>query len=356
MECSSAQQMIRPAEKWSRTQIQKLYDKPLLDLVFEAASTHRQHHNPREVQLCTLLSIKTGGCPEDCAYCPQAARYHTGVEKQGLMQVDEVLAAATRAKLAGSTRFCMGAAWREITDGRGFDRVLQMVEGVASMGLEVCCTLGMLNDDQATRLKAAGLKAYNHNLDTSPEHYGDIITTRQYDDRLRTIDSVANAGISVCCGGIIGMGETETDRIGLLHQIANLNPAPESVPINALVPIEGTPLGDAQAQAAIEPVDPLEWVRMIALARILLPQSMVRLSAGRLQIPESAQALAFLAGANSIFTGEKLLTTANPEFDFDHALLNKLGLYGRAPNQVEIPVVELANEHIHTCCPQKEAA
>lgn len=334
-------------EKWSRAQIQSLYEKPLLDLVFEAASVHRANHNPQEVQLCTLLSIKTGGCPEDCAYCPQAARYHTNVEKQGLMQVTDVLKEAARAKAAGSTRFCMGAAWREITDGKGFDRVLEMVQGVGAMGLEVCCTLGMLNDDQAKRLKDAGLTAYNHNLDTSPEHYGEIITTRQYDDRLRTIDSVAKAGISVCCGGIIGMGEGAVDRIGLLHQIANLDPAPESVPINALVPVEGTPLGDG----APEPVDPLDWVRMIAVARILLPKSMVRLSAGRLQIPESAQALAFLAGANSIFTGEKLLTTANPEFNFDQALLGKLGLHGRAAYKDDTYKAqsESASQQ-HACC------
>ncbi len=304
--------------------VRDLYHKPLLDLVFEAAQVHRAHHDAREVQLCTLLSIKTGGCPEDCAYCPQAARYNTGLEKQTLLKVDEVLAAAQRAKDAGSTRFCMGAAWREVQDGRGFDRVLDMARGVAGMGLEVCCTLGMVNEDQARRLKEAGVYAYNHNLDTSPEKYNDIITTRDYGDRLATLSAVSSAGISVCCGGIIGLGEEIEDRIGLLHQLANLNPQPESVPINALVPVEGTPLADQPK------IDPLDWVRTIAVARILMPQAMVRLSAGRMDIPEAAQAMAFLAGANSIFTGDKLLTTGNPDFDMDKRLMDKLGLYGRA--------------------------
>jgi len=306
------------------TDVRALYARPLLDLVFDAASVHRAHHDPREVQLCTLLSIKTGGCPEDCAYCPQAARYDTGLNKELLLQVDQVLQAADRAKAAGSTRFCMGAAWREVQDGRGFDRVLDMARGVKALGLEVCCTLGMVNAEQARRLKDAGVYAYNHNLDTSREHYDDIITTRTYDDRLNTLRAVADAGISVCCGGIIGMGETVEDRIGLLWQLTNLNPQPESVPINALVPVAGTPLADQPK------IDPLEWVRTIAVARILMPRAMVRLSAGRMDIPESAQAVAFLAGANSIFTGDKLLTTANPDFDFDKQLLDKLGLHGRA--------------------------
>jgi len=277
------------------------------------------------VQLCTLLSVKTGGCPEDCAYCPQAARYDTGLNKELLLQVDQVLQAASRAKEAGSTRFCMGAAWREVQDGKGFDRVIQMVKGVRAMGLEVCTTLGMVTPEQAVRLKEAGVYAYNHNLDTSREHYDDIITTRTYDDRLNTLKAVSDAGISVCCGGIIGMGETNSDRVQLLWQLANLNPQPESVPINTLVQVPGTPLADAGQ----EPVDPLEWVRMIAVARILMPKAMVRLSAGRLDIPEAAQAMAFMAGANSIFTGDKLLTTANPDFDFDKKLLDKLGLHGR---------------------------
>ena len=308
--------------------VSQLFSRPLLDLVFDAARVHRENHDPREVQLCTLLSVKTGGCPEDCAYCPQAARYDTGLNKELLLQTDQVLQAAQRAKDAGSTRFCMGAAWREIPDGKGFDRVLDMVRGVRAIGLEVCCTLGMVTPDQAVRMKEAGVYAYNHNLDTSREHYDDIITTRTYDDRLDTLRAVADAGISVCCGGIIGMGEQETDRVQLLWQLANLHPQPESVPINALVPIKGTPLGDQSE--SMQTVDPLEWIRMIAVARILMPRAMVRLSAGRLDIPESAQAMAFLAGANSIFTGDKLLTTANPDFDFDKKLLDKLGLHGRA--------------------------
>ncbi len=311
-------------ETVSLARVQSLFEKPFLDLVYEAASVHREHHNPLEVQLCTLLSIKTGGCPEDCSYCPQAARYHTGVEKELLLQVDQVLQAAQRAKDAGSTRFCMGAAWREVQDGKGFDRVIDMVKGVRAMGLEVCTTLGMVTPDQAVRLKDAGVYAYNHNLDTSREHYDEIISTRTYDDRLNTLKAVSDAGISVCCGGIIGMGEEILDRVKLLWQIANLNPQPESVPINALVPVAGTPLGDQ------EKIDPLEWIRTIAVARILMPRAMVRLSAGRMDIPESAQAMAFLAGANSIFTGDKLLTTANPDFDIDKDLLDKLGLHGRA--------------------------
>lgn len=304
--------------------VAELYARPLLDLVFEAAGVHRANHDQHEVQLCTLLSIKTGGCPEDCSYCPQAARYNTDVKKELLLQVDQVLQAARRAKDAGSTRFCMGAAWREVQDGRGFDRVLDMARGVKALGLEVCCTLGMVNAEQARRLKDAGVYAYNHNLDTSREHYDEIITTRTYDDRLNTLQAVSDAGISVCCGGIIGMGETTTDRVQLLWQLANLNPQPESVPINALVPVAGTPLADQPK------IDPLEWVRTIAVARILMPRAMVRLSAGRMDIPESAQAMAFMAGANSIFTGDKLLTTANPDFDFDKKLLDKLGLHGRA--------------------------
>ncbi len=300
---------------------------PLLDLVFQAAAVHRKYHDPREVQLCTLLSIKTGGCPEDCAYCPQSSRYDTDVASERLMKTDEVLAAARTAKEAGSTRFCMGAAWREVNDGRAFDRVLDIVRGVRDMGLEACCTLGMLTEDQARRLAEAGLSAYNHNLDTSEEYYGEIITTRTYEDRLQTIANVAKAGISVCCGGILGLGEAKLDRIKLLHTLANLSPQPESVPINALVPVDGTPM---EGQSTL---DTFDWVRAIAVARILMPHAMVRLSAGRLSIPREAQALAFLAGANSIFTGEKLLTTPNPEADFDHALLAELGLRGREPDK-----------------------
>jgi biotin synthase len=318
-------------EKWSLAAVSDLYDMPLLELVYRAAEVHRRYHDPREVQLCTLLSIKTGNCPEDCAYCPQSSRYETEVDPGRMMKTEEVLAAAREAKEAGSTRFCMGAAWREVTDGRAFDRVLEIVRGVRGMGLEACCTLGMLTEDQARRLAEAGLSAYNHNLDTSADYYGSIITTRTYEDRLQTIANVAKAGISVCCGGILGMGEAKLDRIKLLHTLANLEPQPESVPINALVPVEGTPL------AGKPMLDSFDWIRAIAVARILLPRAMVRLSAGRLDIPREAQALAFLAGANSIFTGEKLLTTPNPEADFDHALLADLGLRGREPDKHECP-------------------
>jgi biotin synthase len=312
---------------WTLDEVTALYHAPLLDLVFRAAQVHRQHNDPREVQLCTLASIKTGGCPEDCAYCPQSSRYDTFVDPEKMMKVDEVLADARAARDAGSTRFCMGAAWREATDGRAFERVLDMVRGVRDLGMEACCTLGMLSADQARRLAEAGLTAYNHNLDTSEEYYDHIITTRTYSDRLNTIQNVANAGISVCCGGILGMGEADADRIKLLHTLAHLHPQPESVPINALVPVDGTPLSD------LPRVDPFDWVRAIAVTRILLPRAKVRLSAGRLEISPEAQALAFLAGANSIFTGEKLLTTANPEADVDHVLLDRLGLYSRAAGQ-----------------------
>jgi biotin synthetase len=314
-------------ESWTLSAVADLYDMPLLDLVFQAATVHRKYHDPAEVQMCTLLSIKTGGCPEDCSYCSQSSRYDTELERERLMKTDEVLAAARAAKDAGSTRFCMGAAWREVNDGRAFDRVLDIVRGVRALGLEACCTLGMLTEDQAHRLAEAGLSAYNHNLDTSEEYYPEIISTRTYEDRLNTIANVAKAGISVCCGGILGLGEAKLDRIKLLHTLANLNPQPESVPINALVPIDGTPLAEN------EKLDTFEWVRAIAVARILMPRAMVRLSAGRLSIPREAQALAFLAGANSIFTGEKLLTTPNPEKDFDHALLADLGLHGREPDK-----------------------
>lgn len=270
--------------------------------------------------MCRLLSIKTGGCPEDCAYCPQSARYGTGVERQALMSCDEVLPAAQRAKAEGSTRFCMGAAWRQAPQGREFESVLESVRAVAALGMEVCCTLGMLTKSQAAQLKEAGCTAYNHNLDTSPEFYGNIISTRVYQERLETIAAVRKAGITVCCGGILGMGESEDDRIGLLHQLATLNPHPESVPINMLVRAPGTPL------AAAPDLDPLIMVRTIACARILMPQSMVRLAAGRKQMSREAILLCFLAGANSIFTGEKLLTTPNPGQDKDVEMLEELGL------------------------------
>lgn len=309
----------------TRANVAAIYHSPLLDLVYRAATVHREHHAPGEVQLCTLLSVKTGGCPEDCAYCPQAARYHTGIDRHGLLKLDSVLEAAREAKEAGSTRFCMGAAWREVRDNRHFDEVLEMVSGVRDLGLEVCCTLGMLTESQARRLKQAGLYAYNHNLDSSREFYPEIIGTRTYDDRLETLANVHKAGLSVCCGGIIGMGETVDQRIGLLHTLATLPSPPESVPVNALVAVPGTPLEDCP------PVSTWEMVRMIATARVLMPKAMVRLSAGRSRMSAEQQALCFLAGANSIFTGEKLLTTPNPSFDSDEGLLELLGLTAREP-------------------------
>ena len=312
---------------WTRDSVREVYHRPLLDLIFVAQRIHRKFHDPARIQLCRLLSIKTGGCPEDCGYCPQSAHYETGVQNQALMNVDEVYRAAKKARDEGASRFCMGAAWREVRDGRDFDTVLEMVRAVASLKLEVCCTLGMLTENQADRLAAAGLTAYNHNLDTSPEFYGRIIRTRKYEDRLRTIQAVRQAGITVCCGGIIGMGESDEDRIGLLLQLANLEPHPESVPINMLVRVEGTPLADA------EPVDALVLARTIAAARLLMPASMVRLSAGRNSLSREAVSLCFLAGANSIFVGEKLLTTPNPERDEDDRLLRDLGLRGSSHGQ-----------------------
>lgn len=313
----------------TREYVEALYARPLLDLVYEAAGVHRANHKPDEMQMCTLLSIKTGGCTEDCKYCSQSIHNDTTLEKEILLKTDEVLEQARKAKEAGSTRFCMGAAWPRVLDGRAFDRVLEMVRGVSGMGLEACCTLGMLTEEQAKRLKEAGLSAYNHNLDTSEEFYSKIITTRTYQERLDTIANVAKAGISLCCGGILGLGESESDRIGLLHRLANLNPQPESVPINMLVPVEGTPLEDQKR------LDIFEWIRCIAVARILMPKAMVRLSAGRLEISKEAQALAFMAGANAIFTGEKLLTTPNPKASEDHDLLETLGLRPRPPYKDE---------------------
>ncbi len=307
--------------------IRALFARPFLDLVYEAATVHRSNHDPREVQVCTLLSIKTGGCPEDCKYCSQSIYNETTLQRETLLDVDSVLRSARDARDNGSTRFCMGAAWRNATDGRAFERVLEMVRGVRELGLEACATLGMLTPSQAVRLKEAGLTAYNHNLDTSRDHYAEIITTRTYDDRLQTIANVASAGISLCCGGILGIGESEEDRIQLLHTLTTLDPPPESVPINALVPIKGTPLSDAP------PVDVLDWVRVIAVARILFPKAMVRLSAGRLSISREAQALAFMAGANAIFSGDKLLTTPNPEASADRAMMDALDLRPRAPNK-----------------------
>ncbi len=305
---------------WTRTDLRGIHDLPITELLFQAQTVHRQYHDPTRVQMCTLLSIKTGGCPEDCGYCPQSAHYDTGVDSEALMDVDAVLEAARRAKEGGSARFCMGAAWREVKDGKQFDSVLDMVRGVRGLGLEVCCTLGMLNADQAHRLAEAGLTAYNHNLDTSPEYYNDIITTRSYDDRLATLQHARAAGVTLCSGGILGMGESADDRVGMLAVLASQDPHPESVPINALVRVEGTPLAERP------PIDPIEIVRMIATARIAMPASRVRLSAGRTEMTTETQALCFLAGANSIFTGEKLLTTPNPGKTHDHALFEKLGL------------------------------
>ncbi len=308
---------------WTKEEISDIYNTPLLELIYKAATVHRAAQDTAEVQICTLLSIKTGGCPEDCAYCPQAARYNTGVNVHALMQTDEVLAYAGKAKEAGSTRFCMGAAWREVRDNRDFDRVLEMVKGVNELGMEVCCTMGMLTEEQAKKLHDAGLYAYNHNVDTSEEHYHDIITTRNYDDRLKTLGNVRKAGISVCSGGIIGLGETHADRIGMLHTLSTLPQHPESVPINALVRVKGTPLQDNPK------VDTWDMVRMIATARILMPHTMVRLSAGRTEMSVAEQALCFMAGANSIFAGDKLLTTPNPSFEEDMAMFNLLGLKPR---------------------------
>ncbi len=308
---------------WSKEEIREIYNRPVFELMYEAATVHRQFNDPQEVQVCTLLSIKTGGCPEDCAYCPQAARYHTGVEVHKLLDVDTVLTNARQAKEAGSTRFCMGAAWREVRDNRDFDKVIDMVKGVNQIGMEVCCTLGMITEDQAQRLKEAGLYAYNHNLDTSAEFYDDIITTRTYDDRLETLENVRKTGISVCSGGIIGLGETDEDRMGMLHTLSTLPEHPESVPVNALVAVEGTPLENQKR------VSVWEMVRMIATARILMPKAMIRLSAGRLEMPVAEQALCFMAGANSIFAGDKLLTTPNPEVDQDQQMFQLLNLKPR---------------------------
>ncbi len=308
---------------WQLQEIKTIYQTPLLELVFRAATLHRKYNDTAEVQVCTLLSIKTGGCSEDCAYCPQASRYDTGVGVQALLKKEDVLSYAQKAKDAGSTRFCMGAAWREVRDNRDFDRVLEMVKGVHDMGMEVWCTLGMLTAEQAQKLADAGLYAYNHNLDTSKEHYSEIITTRTYDDRLQTLDNVRKAGVSVCCGGIIGLGETHEDRIQMLHTLSTLPEHPESIPINALVPIPGTPLENNKK------ADIWDMVRMIATARILMPKAMVRLSAGRTEMSIAEQALCFMAGANSIFAGDKLLTTPNPSFDEDNAMFQLLGLTPR---------------------------
>lgn len=310
---------------FSKEEVRALYDRPLLPLLDEARKVHLQHHPDNEIQLCTLLSVKTGGCPEDCSYCPQSSKYETNVGPEKMLDVEHVIASARRAKELGSTRFCMGAAWREVKDGPAFDRVLSMVRGVKDLGLEACVTLGMLDENQAKKLADAGLDAYNHNLDTSRENYRSIIRTRTFDDRLKTLENVRKAGITVCSGGIIGMGESDDDRCEMLRTLANLDPQPESVPVNALVPVEGTPMADRP------PVDPFDLVRMIAVARILMPKARVRLSAGRESLSREAQMLCLMAGANSIFFGEKLLTTPNPNEAEDLAFLRDAGLATLAP-------------------------
>ena len=319
-----AQAAVAPiiAKTWTVEDIVALFNLPFNDLIFRAQQVHREHFDPNEVELATLLSIKTGGCPEDCGYCPQAARYDTGVTAQKILPLDTVLQAAREAKSHGATRFCMGAAWREPKD-RDLEHVEEMVREVKALGLETCATLGMLGEGQAEKLKAAGLDYYNHNLDTAPEFYSNIISTRDYQNRLDTLDRVRNVGIKVCCGGIVGMGETRLQRAGLIAQLCNLDPYPESVPVNNLVQVEGTPLHGT------DPIDPLEFVRTVAVARITMPTSRVRLSAGRRQMSEAVQSLCFLAGANSIFYGDKLLTTGNPEVEQDRALLDKLGMHSR---------------------------
>jgi biotin synthase len=323
VDASSIKRNVPPVEtekRWSVAQVVELFELPFNDLMHRAQTVHRENFDPNAVQVSTLLSIKTGGCSEDCGYCPQAARYHTDVENEPLMPIDEVLAAARAAKESGASRFCMGAAWRSPKQ-KDLEPVLKMISEVKAMGLQTCATLGMLKEGQAAQLKDAGLDYYNHNLDTAPEFYGDVITTRTYQDRLDTLDSVREADINVCCGGIIGMGESRNQRAGLLAQLANMERPPESVPINLLTQVEGTPLHGT------EELDPFEFVRTIAAARITMPKSFVRLSAGRQSMHEGIQSLCFLAGANSIFYGEKLLTTANPEADADKRLFAKLGLH-----------------------------
>ena len=317
--------MTQPRTDWTRAEIAELFDLPFTELLFRAAETHRAHHRPDEVQLCTLLSIKTGGCPEDCGYCSQSASADSGVAATKLMDVRAVLQSAAQARDAGSQRFCMGAAWRNPKD-RDMPAIVEIVKGVRAMGLETCMTLGMLTPRQAETLAEAGLDYYNHNIDTSPERYGEVITTRTFDDRLATLDNVRNAGINVCSGGIVGMGESREDRVGFIHTLATLPSHPESVPVNALVPVKGTVLGDMLADTPLAKIDDIEFVRTVAVARITMPMSMVRLSAGREAMSEATQALCFLAGANSIFYGEQLLTTGNPDVDADRALFAALGI------------------------------
>lgn len=333
-------------KNWTKEEVLELYNKPLLELVYEAAKIHREHHDSREVQVSTLLSIKTGGCPEDCGYCPQASRYHTDIEKNDLMSVQTVKAQALRAKSSGSSRVCMGAAWRNVKEGEDFDQVLEMVRTVRDLDMEVCCTLGMLTEDQARRLSEAGLYAYNHNIDTSEEHYKKVISTRGYEDRIETIGNARKAGLTVCSGGIIGMGESAEDRADMLVTLSCLNPYPESVPINALVAVEGTPMEEQK------PIPIWDMIRMVATTRIVLPKTTVRLSAGRTQMSDEGQALCFMAGAGSIFAGDKLLTTPNPDINKDMELFNTLGLIPqKAYKKGDKPKV---NENYKVSCSNNE--
>jgi biotin synthase len=333
---------------WTREEIIALYNKPLMDLLYQAASVHRVFHDPNVVQVSTLLSIKTGGCPEDCGYCPQAARYHTDIEGNDLMSVQQVKAQALRAKAGGSSRVCMGAAWRNVKDGPEFDSVLEMVRTINKLDMEVCCTLGMLTENQAKRLAEAGLYAYNHNLDTSEEYYKEVISTRGYEDRLQTIENVRKTNVTVCSGGIIGMGESVEDRAGMLVALASLNPQPESVPINALVAVEGTPMEDEK------PVEIWEMIRMVATTRIVMPETQVRLSAGRTQMSREGQAMCFFAGANSIFAGDKLLTTPNPDVNEDMKMFEMLGLVPQKPfTKVSQPVTVEAEDSQYTALGEK---
>lgn len=333
---------------WTRDEIIALYNKPLMDLLYQAASVHRVFHDPNVVQVSTLLSIKTGGCPEDCGYCPQAARYHTDIEGNDLMSVQQVKAQALRAKAGGSSRVCMGAAWRNVKDGPEFDSVLEMVRTINKLDMEVCCTLGMITENQAQRLAEAGLYAYNHNLDTSEEYYKEVISTRGYEDRLQTIENVRKTNVTVCSGGIIGMGESVADRAGMLVALASLNPQPESVPINALVAVDGTPMEDEK------PVEIWEMIRMVATTRIVMPETQVRLSAGRTQMSREGQAMCFFAGANSIFAGDKLLTTPNPDVNEDMKMFEMLGMVPQKPfTKVSQPVTVEAEDSQYTALGEK---
>ncbi len=329
---------------WTKEEIINLYTKPFMELLYEAAQVHRQYHDPNSVQVSTLISIKTGGCSEDCGYCPQAARYHTEVENEELLSVNQVKAQALRAKSGGSSRVCMGAAWRNVKDGPEFEQVLEMVRTINKMDMEVCCTLGMLTENQAKRLSEAGLYAYNHNVDTSKDYYKDVISTRDYQDRIQTIENVRKTNVTVCSGGIIGMGESIEDRAGMLETLTRFSPHPESVPINALVPVEGTPMEE------FEPVDIFEMVRMVATARIVLPDSQVRLSAGRTQMSREGQALCFFAGANSIFAGDKLLTTPNPDINEDMKMFELLGISTQKPffKHEQRESVEAKDSQVHS--------